>query len=127
MSMKKKRKRIRMILTCCGILLAFYYLLPALGMGMETAKADAYLSVGLLHLAFPLYLYVSSIVLGLKQGFCSIYAVAAGLLFLPTMLVYFSSSMWPAALIYAAIALAGNLMGWGVQSVLKKMKESAEN
>ncbi len=127
MSLNKRRKRIRMILAFCGILLALYYVLPIVGMGMDAAKGEAFLRVGLLHLAFPLYIYASSIILGCKHGFCSIYAVAACLLFFPTMLIYFSSSVWGAAFIYGGIALVGNLMGWGVRTVLKKMKESTEN
>lgn len=126
MSLKKKRRRIKRILTCCGIMLALYYLLPLFGMAMEPAKVEAYLSVGLLYLAFPLYLYLSSIFLGMKQGLCTVYAVAALVLFLPTMLIYFNVKIWPAALIYGGIALAGNLMGWGLKTVLKKMKESMD-
>lgn len=124
MNMKKKRKRIRMILTCCGLLLAVYYLLPLMGLRMEADKSDAFLSVGLLNLAYPMYVYVSAVVLGMKQGFCSIYAVAVGLLFFPTLLVYFGSASWPAGLAYAGIALVGNLMGWGVRSITKRMKEN---
>lgn len=127
MSLNKKRKRIRMILVCTGILLALYYLLPIIGMTMDQAKGEAFLSVGLLHLVFPLYLYVSSIILGLKHGFCSIYAVAAVLLFLPTLLIYFNGSLWVAALIYGGIALAGNLMGWGLGSVYAKMKQASDD
>ncbi len=127
MSLNKKRKRIRMILACSGILLALYYLLPLIGLAMDEVKREAFLSAGLLHLVFPLYLYISSILLGFKHGFCSIYAVAAALLFLPTLLIYFNAGVWVAAMIYGGIAFVGNLMGWGVQTLLQKMKESTEN
>lgn len=126
MNFKKKRRRIKRILTCCGIMLALYYLLPVIGFAFEPAKAEIYLSVGLIYLAFPLYLYVSSIFLGFKQGLCTVYAVAACVLFFPTMLIYFNAKMWPAAIVYGAIALCGNLMGWGLKRLLKKMKESME-
>lgn len=125
MSKKKKIQRIKALLLCSGLLIAAYYVLPLLGMLLGAAKAEAYLSFGLLHLLFPLYLYVSSILLGLKHGFCSIYAVAAAVLFLPTLLLYFQPTVWPAALIYGAIALGGNLMGWGLRALLIKWKNAA--
>lgn len=124
MSIQKKRKRIRMILALCGILLGFYYLLPLVGYALDDATANAFMTTGLLYCAFPLYLYVSSVLLGIKHGFCSIYAVAAAVLFLPTMLIYFTVSAWGAALVYGGIALVGNLMGFGVHTIWEKLKES---
>lgn len=124
MSLEKKRKRIRMILVLCGMMLAVYYLLPMIGMGMDEASRNAFMTSGLLYCAFPLYQYVSSVILGIKHGFCSIYAVAAAILFFPTLLIYFTAGAWAAALIYGGIALVGNLMGFGVHTVLQKMKGS---
>ncbi len=123
MNMEAKRKRIRMILVLCGVMLAMYYLLPIIGMGMDEASRNAFMTSGLLYCAFPLYLYVSSVFLGIKHGFCSIYAVAAAVLFLPTLLIYFTPNTWVAALIYGGIALAGNVMGFGVHTILKKLKD----
>ena len=57
MNLKKKRRRIKRILTCCGIMLALYYLLPLVGLAMDPTKVEAYLSGGLIYLAFPLYLW----------------------------------------------------------------------
>lgn len=124
MDLKTKRKRIYTILVCSGILLALYYLLPLCGLGLQGEKADIFMNIGLLQLAYPLYLYVTSVVIGVRFGFCSSYAVASALLFFPTLLIYFHASNWVAALIYGAIALAGNLMGWGVKTLLTKMRES---
>ena len=124
MTLEKKRKRIRMILVLCGFMLAVYYVLPLVGMGMDEASRNAFMTSGLLYCAFPLYLYISSVVLGIKHGFCSIYAVAAAVLFLPTLLIYFTANAWIAALIYGGIALAGNAMGFGVHTILQKMKDS---
>jgi len=124
MSLQKKRKRIRWILTLCGVMLGIYYLLPLVGTAMDDATRNAFMTTGLLYCAFPLYLYVSSVLLGVKHGFCSIYAVAAAVLFLPTLLIYFTPSAWTAALIYGGIALVGNLMGFGVHTILKKLKEN---
>ncbi len=124
MSLSKKRKRIRMILILSGILLGIYYLLPLGGMGMDEATANAFITTGLLYGIFPLYVYVSAVILGVKHGFCSIYAVIAAVAFLPTLLLYFQPALWVAALIYGGIALFGNVMGWGVHTLLKRMKES---
>ncbi len=121
--MEAKRKRMRMILVLCGVMLAVYYLLPIVGMCMDEASRNAFMTSGLLYCAFPLYQYVSSVLLGVKHGFCSIYAVAAAVLFLPTLLIFFTSNTWVAALIYGGIALAGNLMGFGVHTILQKMKD----
>ncbi len=124
MSLQKKRKRIRMIMLLCGLLLGCYYLLPLVGFALDEATANAFMTTGLLYCAFPLYLYVSSVLLGIKHGFCSVYAVAAAVLFLPTLLIYFTASAWTASLIYGGIALVGNVMGFGVHTILKKMKET---
>ena len=126
MTLKQKRKRIYTILVCSGILLALYYLLPIFGYSMEGEKADVFMSVGLIPLAYPLYLYGTSIVIGVRFGFCSSYAVAAALLFFPTLLVHFHASYWVAGLIYGAVALAGNLMGWGVKTLLAKMRDGEQ-
>lgn len=122
-SREEKKKRIKHILLCCALLLAVYYILPIIGMAMDGRKGEMFLATGLIHLLFPLYLYISAIVLGLRHGFCSVYAVASAVLFFPTLLLYFSPQIWYAGLIYGGIALAGNLMGWGLKSVMRRFKE----
>lgn len=116
-----------MIIVCSGILLALYYVLPVFGMSLDAAKSEMFLNVGLLHLLFPLYLYISAIVLGVKHGVCTIYAVAAAVLFLPTLLLYFNGGVWVASLIYGVIALVGNLMGAGLGKAYQNMKNQNEN
>lgn len=123
MNLEKKRKRIRMILVLCGLMLGVYYVLPLVGMGMDEAGRNAFMTTGLLYCAFPLYQYISSVVLGIKHGLCSIYAVAAAVLFFPTLLIYFTPQAWVAALIYGGIALVGNVMGFGVHTILQKLKD----
>ena len=58
MSRKEKKKRIKHILLCCALLLGIYYLLPLIGMAMDGRKGEVFLSTGLIHLLFPLYLLV---------------------------------------------------------------------
>ena len=123
MTKKQRKKRIKAILVCSGLLIALYYVLPLLGIGMGEAEAGAYLNTGLLQMVFPLYLYITAVYLGVRHGFCSIYAVAAAVLFLPTLLFYFAPAIWYAALIYGGIALAGNLMGYGLRVFLAKWKQ----
>lgn len=126
MTKKQRFKRIKAILICSGILLALYYLFPLAGMTLDSTVADVYLGVGLLNLAFPLYVYVSAVYLGIRHGFCSIYAVGVTALFYPTLLIYFGGGSWPAGLVYGGIALAGNLMGWGLHVMWNKMKQENE-
>ncbi len=120
----KTKKRIKALIVCGLLLLAAYYLLPLVSAFLDPAVVPAYMTFGLLHLLYPLYLYVSAIVLGFKHGFVSVYAVAAAVLFLPTLLFYFHRSVWPAALIYGGIALLGNLMGFGLKILLDKFKNA---
>lgn len=119
MTKEQRMQRIRHILICGGILLVLYYLAPIVGMAVGGAKGEAFLISGLIHFAYPLYVYVSAVALGIKHGFCSIYAVASAVLFLPTLLIYFTANLWVAALIYGGIALIGNLMGFGLHVLLK--------
>ena len=124
MTKKQRKKRIKAILVCCGLLAAIYYVLPLIGLGMDEPMGTAYLSTGLLHMVFPLYLYITSVYLGVRHGFCSIYAVAAAVLFLPTFLLYFNPAIWYAALIYGGITLVGNLMGFGLHILFTRWKEA---
>lgn len=119
---KNRFRRIKALIVCGLLMLAGYYLLPLVSAFLEPAEAEAFMGFGLLHLTYPLYLYISSILLGFRHGFVSIYAVAAAVLFLPTLLIYFQPTVWPAALIYGGIALFGNLMGFGLKSLLQKLK-----
>ena len=81
-----------------------FYLLPM--MGLDTAMAALMLLI-----VIPLLAFVVGVVYGLRNGFLGYLAIAAGLLFLPTVWIYYNTSALIYALLYAAVVLAGTGVG----------------
>lgn len=66
----------------------------------------------------PAVCFISGFVLGLRSGIKLPYVVLTGLLFVPTLWLYYNSSAWVYAPAYAVIALAGN----GLGALLNRMR-----
>jgi len=59
----------------------------------------------------PLAAFVSAVIYGVHNGFCVILPVAAGILFIPSIFIYYNVSAWSYAVVYAIIVFAGNGIG----------------
>lgn len=98
--------RNRRLLWCCtAALAAVYYVGPLL----PVESAD-YLIVLLLTIQ-PLVCVLLGMALGAARGFVWQYPLLAGLLFLPAAWIFYNDSAAIYALIYAAVAAAGCLLG----------------
>lgn len=68
---------------------------------------------GFLFLLFliPAVLLITSIVFGLREGYCYLPAVAVALLFMPTIFLYYNTSAWIYSLGYSILVLIGTMIG----------------
>lgn len=81
-----------------------FYLLPLF------AK-DTGAAILLLLCIMPTVAFVTAAVHGVRSGFNPLLPVAAFLLFLPTLFIYYNPSAWVYAIFYALTALAGLCIG----------------
>lgn len=87
------------------ILLALdFYLLPLLARDTGSAML-------LMLCVMPLIALVSAVVCGVRRGFCPALPIAAFLLFIPTVFMYYNSSAWVYPVAYGVVVLIGNGVG----------------
>lgn len=89
---------------------AAFYLLPLV---VKDTGSNMFVLLSVL----PIVVLVCALLYGMKHGFHLLYAVIVGLLFLPTLLVFFNESALIYAGIYGLIALGSNATGaWVTRS-----------
>lgn len=98
-----KKKWIAFIL-CIIILAVDFYLLPCL-------INDTGMAMIMILCVMPLIAFICSLIYGVRQGFNILLPVAAVILFLPTVFIYYNESAWVYAVIYGIVSVAGNSMG----------------
>lgn len=81
-----------------------FYLLPLLAQETGTAML-------LMLCVMPLTALITAVIFGLRRGFCPLLPIAAFLLFLPSVFLYYNASAWVYAPAYAVFVLLG--MGIG--------------
>ncbi|MBD5162030.1 MAG: hypothetical protein HDT14_08480 [Oscillibacter sp.] len=87
------------------ILLALdFYLLPLLA-------GDTGSAMLLMLCVMPLIALVSAVAYGVRRGFCPALPIAAFLLFIPAIFMYYNSSAWVYPIAYGVIVLIGNGAG----------------
>ena len=98
------KKHILPLLPCLAVLTALFYLLPLL-------TRDTCGAMVLMLCVTPLAADLTGLVHGLRRGFSILLPLAALLLFLPTIFLFYNSSAWVYAPAYALIVLIGNGAG----------------
>lgn len=98
------KKQILALLPWLLALAADFYLLPALI--RDTGTAMLVMLVGM-----PLLAFLIALACGLREGFRIPLPLLAGVLFLPSVPLYYNGSAWVYGIIYAIVVLAG--MGLG--------------
>lgn len=87
------------------ILLALdFYLLPLVAKDTGSAML-------LMLCVMPLIALVSAVVCGVRRGFRPALPIAAFLLFIPTIFMYYNSSAWVYPIAYGVVVLIGNGLG----------------
>ena len=98
------KKHILPLLPYLAVLTALFYLLPLL-------TRDTGGAMFLMLCVTPLAAFLTGLVYGLRRGFSILLPLAALLLFLPTIFLFYNSSAWVYAPAYALIVLIGNGAG----------------
>ena len=98
------KKQLLPLLHCLAVLTVLFYLLPLLT--QDTGGAMFFMLC-----VTPLAAFLTGLVHGLRRGFSILLPLAALLLFLPTVFLFYNSSAWVYAPAYALIVLAGNGAG----------------
>lgn len=80
-----------------------FYLLPALIVDTGSAMV-------LMLLVMPAVCLITSVIYGMKNGFCYWYGIAAVVLFVPSIFLFYNESAWVYSVLYGVIALLGNLL-----------------
>ena len=98
------QKKLTALLPYVVILGLDFYLLPLLA-------GDTGPAMLLMLCVMPLAALISALVCGMRTGFGLILPAAALLLFIPTIFIYYNSSAWIYAPVYAAVVLIGTGIG----------------
>lgn len=67
--------------------------------------------MALLLVIMPVICLIVSVAFGWKNGFALWYAPAVAVLFVPSLFVFYNESAWVYALVFGAVACAGNGLG----------------
>lgn len=102
-------KKMAPYLLACAIA---FYTLPLFG-------RDTGSFMIILLMLMPLTCFIASIIYGVKNGINLVVPLSVGLLFMPTILIYYNSFTWVYIFVYTIISLVGNLIGKALKTVLK--------
>jgi multisubunit Na+/H+ antiporter MnhF subunit len=95
---------LKRLLPYLAAIVAYFYLLPLLG-------RDTGSFILILVFAVPLFCLLTGMLYGARHGFDMLYPVIVGLLFIPSIFIYYNSTAWVYILIYAVISFVGTLAG----------------
>jgi len=97
-------QKLKPMLPYLGIILVVFYLLPIAIQGMGSAML-------ILLIAIPVICFVCALLYGIKNGFNIILPIVVGLLFLPSLFIFYNETAWVYSIAYLVISLIGNLIG----------------
>ena len=98
------KKKFFGLIPYAAVLALNYYVVPLLI--RDTGSAIFVLLMGI-----PLITFLCAVGYGARRGFDGLLPVAAAVLFVPTLFLYYNASAWIYTVVYAAVALAGNGIG----------------
>lgn len=96
--------KLKQMLPYVMVIVLGFYLLPAFG-------KDTGSFMVILLIAIPLLCFVAALLHGAKWGFNVFFSIIVAALFIPTIFIYYNSSAWVYAVIYALVALIGSALG----------------
>ncbi len=83
---------------------SYFYLLPLLG-------RDTGSFILILIFAVPLLCLLTGLIFGARHGTDLLYPLIVGILFIPSIFLYYNTTAWVYIILYAMIALLGNVLG----------------
>lgn len=99
--MIKRELRDNFIFYC--VLILSFYALPFL-------IRDTGSAMFVLMIAMPIICLITAFVYGIKNGFRWRYAIATGVIFAPSVFIFYNSSAWGYIIAFAVSSLLGNLL-----------------
>ena len=97
-------KNLKSMLPFWILILLGFYVLPF-------AIKDTGMGMLVLLFGLPLLCFICSVVFGVKNGFNFIFCAVVGLLFIPSLFIFYNESAWVYVIMYLGISLVGNLIG----------------
>ncbi len=105
-------KKLKDMLPFLLIILGTFYLLPMLIQDTGTGMMA-------LLIIIPLICFISSLIYGLKKPFSIFYPIIVGVLFVPSILIFYNSSAWVYIIGYGIVALIGSFIGVCISKEMK--------
>ena len=97
-------KNLKSMLPFWILILLGFYVLPF-------AIKDTGMGMLVLLFGLPMLCFICSVVFGVKNGFSFIFSAVVGLLFIPSLFIFYNESAWVYVIMYLGISLVGNLIG----------------
>lgn len=98
------KKQLTSLLPCFLVFALDFYLLPLL---MHDTGGAMFLML----LVMPLTAFLTAVIYGVFRGFSLLLPLGAGVLFLPSVFLFYNATAWSYGIAYAAVVLAGNGLG----------------
>lgn len=108
---KTNNEKIKCMIPFLIVAAVMFNILPLASRLMNSIDATAFCGVFLLLIIFPLLVLVSSLILGIAKGICLLYPLCIAILFIPAIFIYYNDSAFIYMIVYAILALIGNLLG----------------
>ncbi len=114
-----KKQAIQKMWLPLTICLIAFYLFPVLGRNTGSF-------ILILLIATPFICFSSSLLYGLRHGFHPLLSAAVGILFLPSIFLFYNGSAWIYPIVYALLSLAGCLLGGVIQKAKNDTSKAME-
>lgn len=107
-------KNPKTLVDCCIITVTAYLAVPIIGIPFMLSGSFTFTTVSLFAI-FPLLCLSCGVVCGRKNGLQLFYPALAGVLFLPSLFLFYDTSIWSFVIIYIFTAFIGVAIGSFIQ------------
>lgn len=98
------KRKLQTLLPYAAVLAVDFYLLPLLAKDTGAAMV-------LMLCVMPVIALITGLLYGVRHGFSLLPAIAAFVLFAPTIFIHYNATAWVYSPAYGAIVLIGNIIG----------------
>lgn len=88
-----------------------FYGLPIWAAWYSSTGQSSGMEILLNFIALPTVCFILSILSGRKSGFNLIYPLIIGIIFMPSIFIFYNPTAWIFSIVYIVIALSGNAIG----------------
>lgn len=98
------KKKLLALMPYAAVLAVVYYVLPLL-------MKNTGLAILIMLIVVPLLTLICGVIYGARQGFDLWLPLISGILFVPSIFIYYNATAWIYIVVYAGVALVGNGIG----------------